>query len=135
MKNSISSLAVLMFLTAAFSSCKKDPTFQDQLVGNWLSVEVKAGADDLSSTNTFDLNLEQSQEFDLDLITMAPLVGKITQSYSGDWTTDDNKQEVTLTYNGTGETKTWDIIAVSETSLTAELVENNIRYVVKFERQ
>ncbi|MBL7828797.1 MAG: hypothetical protein JNJ57_19330 [Saprospiraceae bacterium] len=135
MKNNLLSLAALVLISAAFTSCKKDPTLKDQLVGNWLSVQVTAGSEDLTAANSFDLRLQDSKEFDLDLTTVAPLVGTITQSYSGDWSTDETKQEVTLVYNGTGETKTWDIIEITDTTLTAELVENNIRYTVKFQKQ
>ena len=135
MKNTIFNLAALLLFTAAFSSCKKDPTFKDQLVGNWKSTEVKAGTVDLTSSNTFDLRLQSSAEFDLDVTAMVPLTGKVIQSYNGDWSTDDTRQDVTLTYSGTGETKTWDITAISDNSMTAELLENNVRYQVTFERQ
>ena len=75
-----------------------------------------------------------SQEFSLDVTTTVPFTGKVTQSFSGDWTEDQTKQDVTLNYSDGGK-KTWDIVAISETSLTAELIESNTRYQVKFERQ
>ncbi len=135
MKNAIFSLAAITLFTVSLSSCKKDPTFKDQLVGNWKSVEVKAGTTDLTNSNTFDLRLQSSNEFDLDVTAMVPLSGKVMQSYNGDWSTDEAKQDVTLTYNGTAETKTWEIIAISDSTMTAELVENNVRYQVTFQRQ
>jgi len=135
MKNSILSLAALALFTAGFSSCKKDATLKDHLVGEWKSVQVKAGTTDATTSNQFDLSLQSTDEFDLDITAIVPLAGVVTKSYSGDWTTDDAKQDITLVYNSTGETKTWDISAWSENSITAELVENNVRYVVKFERK
>ena len=135
MKNTILSLAALALFTAGFSSCKKDPTFKDQLVGNWKSVEVKAGTDDVTDANTYDLRLQSTNEFDLDVTAIVPLAGAVTKSYNGDWATDDPKQNVTLTYNGTGEQKTWAVNNLLDNSMTAELVENNVRYQVKFERQ
>ena len=135
MKNSILSLAALVLFTAAFSSCKKDPTFKDHLVGDWTSVQVKAGASDVTDANQFDLSLQSTDEFNLDVTAIVPFAGVVTKSYNGDWTTDDAKQDITLMYNSTGEKKTWDVTAYSENSITAELVENNVRYVVKFERK
>jgi len=135
MKNAILSLAALALFTFAFSSCKKDPTFKDQLVGIWKSTTVKAGTTDVTNVNTFDLNLQASSEFDLDVTAMVPLTGKVVQSYTGDWSTDDAKQDVTLIYNGTGETKTWEITSVTDLQMKAELVENNIRYQVTFEKK
>lgn len=135
MKNSILSLAALALFTFAFSSCKKDPTFKEQIVGNWKSVEVKSDDTDLSHSNSFNLRLQSSAEFDLEITATVPIAGKISQSFNGDWTSDDAKQDVTLQYNGTGETKTWEILTLSDVSMTAELFEDNIRYQVKFERQ
>lgn len=135
MKNAFFSLTALALLTLAMSSCRKDPTFKEQLVGNWKSVEVKAGTSDLSGSTTFDLRLQATDEFDLDVTYIVPLTGKQIQSYSGDWVANLDKHDITLTYNGTGETKTWEVTAIADLSLTAELVEDNIRYQVTFQRQ
>jgi hypothetical protein len=135
MKNAILSLTALTLFTVAFSSCKKDPTFKDQLVGNWKSIEVKAGANDLTSSNSYDLRLQSTNEFDLDVTYMLPLTGKVIQSYDGNWATDDAKQDVTLTYNGSGDVKTWEITAISDLNMTAELLEDNVRYQVTFKKQ
>ena len=135
MKNAILSLAALALFTAGFTSCKKDPTFKDQLVGDWKSVEVKSGANDVTTTYTFDLSLQSSNEFVLDITSIVPSAGSVTLSNNGDYETNDAKQDVTLMYNSTGEKKTWEINALTESSMTAELLENNIRYVVKFKRK
>jgi len=134
MKNVVLNFVALVLFTAAFTSCKKEKTFKDELVGRWLSVQVTAGGVDLTSSYDYDLNLEGSQEFSLDVTTTVPFTGKVTQSFSGDWTEDQTKQDVTLNY-ADGDKKTWDIVAITETSLTAELIESNTRYQVKFERQ
>jgi hypothetical protein len=134
MKNVVLSFAALFLLTTALTSCKKEKTFQDELVGRWLSVQVTTGGVDQTSSYSYDLNLEESQEFSLDVTTTVPFTGKVIQTFSGDWTEDQTKQDVTLNYTD-GDKKTWDIVALSETSLTAELIESNIRYQVKFERQ
>lgn len=134
MKNAVFNLAAFALLITAFSSCKKEETFQDELVVHWLSTMVTVGGVDATSSYAFDLTLEASKEFSLDVTTTVPLTGNVVQSYSGDWAEDNTKQDITLNYSD-GDKKTWDIILISDTRLTAELIENNTRYQVKFERQ
>ena len=134
MKNAVLNLAAFLLLASAFVACKKEKTFKDELVGHWLSTNVTIDGADVSNTHTYDLNLEDSREFVLILTRTVPLTDKFIQFYNGDWVEDHSKQDVTLNYTD-GEQKTWDIIAISETSMTAELIENNTRYQVVFERQ
>ncbi|MFN0216313.1 MAG: hypothetical protein ACKVT2_18795 [Saprospiraceae bacterium] len=134
MKNAVLNLVAFLLLASAFVACKKEKSFKDELVGHWVSTQVSVGGVDATASYSFDLKLEGSQEFSLDVTTTVPLTGKSTQSFSGDWTEDQTKQDVTLHYTN-GDEKTWDISALSEASLTAELIENNTRYQVKFERQ
>ncbi|MDX1910469.1 MAG: lipocalin family protein [Saprospiraceae bacterium] len=134
MKNAILNLAAFLMLASAFGACKKEITFKDQLVGQWKSVQVNVGDTDATTSYAFDLNLESSLEFDLDVTSVVPFTGTVTQSYSGDWEENEDKKDVTLRYSN-GDEKTWDVISISETLMTAELIENNIRYQVKFERQ
>lgn len=134
MKNAVLNLAAFLLLAPAFLACKKEKTFKDQVVGHWKSVQVTIGGSDATSSYDFDLNLESSQEFSLDVTTNVPLTGKVTQSYSGDWSEDEAKQDITLHYTN-GDEKTWDVISITETALTAELIENNVRYQVKFNKQ
>lgn len=134
MKNAVLNLAAFVLLASSFGACKKEKTFKDEVVGRWLSAQVTVGGVDVSSSYTFDLNLESSKEFNLDVTTTVPLTGKVTQSYSGDWSEDETKQDLTLNYSD-GDSKTWDIVAISETSMTAEIIESNTRYQVKFDRQ
>jgi hypothetical protein len=135
MKNVVLNLAAFVLFSSAFVACKKDePTFQKDLVGHWLSTQVTVGGVDVTSSYTFDLTLEQSLEFSLDVTTVVPLTGQMTQSFGGDWTEDETKQDVTLNYSD-GAKKTWDIISISASSMTAELIEDNTRYQVKFNRQ
>jgi hypothetical protein len=135
MKNAILNLAAFLLLIPAFSSCKKEKTFKDQLVGNWKSVQVAIADQDVTSSFSFDLDLQSSYEFNLDVTTIVPLSNPVVQSYSGDWTDDEPKQDVTLKYS-TGEEKTWEITSLTETAMTAEIVEpDNKRYKVVFERK
>ncbi len=135
MKNAVLNLAAFLLLAPAFISCKKEKTFKDQLVGNWQSVEVTVADQNVTGSFIFDLDLQSSNEFNLDVTTIIPLSNPVVQSYSGDWTEDDSKQDVTLLYN-TGEQKTWEITVLTESSMTAEIVEpDNKRYKVVFNRK
>lgn len=133
MKNAVLSLAALAFALTVFSSCKKELSFGDRLVGRWSSTQVTVGGVDATASYTFDLNLEGSREFDLDVTSVVPLSGRITQSYKGDWAENEARKDITLNYNN-GDKKTWDIVELSETTLTAEIIESNTRYQVKFKR-
>jgi len=134
MKNAVLNLAAFLLLASALFACKKEKTFKDELVGHWLSTNVTINGADASNTYTFDLNLEGSREFSLILTRTVPFTEKFIQLYNGDWVENHSKQDVTLNYTD-GEQKTWDIMAISETSMTAELIENSTRYQVIFERQ
>lgn len=135
MKNAILNLAAFLLLAPAFTSCKKEKTFKDQLVGHWQSVQVAIADQDVTSSFSFDLDLQSSYEFNLDVTTIVPLSNPVVQSYSGDWTDDEVKQDVTLKYS-TGEEKTWEITSLTDAAMTAEIVEpDNKRYKVIFERK
>lgn len=135
MKNAVLNLAAYLMLALAFGACKKEKTFKDQLVGNWQSTKVSVADQDVTASFSFALDLQSSNEFNLDVTTIIPLTSPVVQSYSGDWSDDEAKQDVTLFYS-TGEQKTWEITSLTETGLTAEIVESdNKRYKVVFERK
>ena len=89
----------------------------------------------MTDTYTFMLHLEGSYEFELDVTSIVPLTGTITQTYTGDWIEDEARQDITLTYRNSDQ-KNWDITLLTETNMTAEIIEaDNKRYQVKFQRQ
>ncbi len=133
MKNAVLNLAAFLLLASSFVACKKDKTFKDRLVGQWQSVQVTAGTVDATTSYTYNLNLEGSLEFDLD-ITTYPFGDPTTKSYNGEWNEDESKQDLTLIY-ANGDQKTWDVKSISDTKMTVEIIgADNIRYQVKFER-
>lgn len=137
MKKTVLSLTACFILLSLLSSCKKEDTksFKDQLVGHWESVQIKSGASDITSTTQFKLNLESSNEFDLDVVSTPPLGNASTSSYSGDWFEDDAKKDLSLQYDQGGSTTTWDVKEITETQMTTEHIEKGIRYEIKFERK
>lgn len=133
MKNAVPSLLALLLISAvSFVSCKKDDSLQDRLVGNWHSSQVKSGGTDYSAIVEFNLDLQSSQEFDLDVITTLPFTGSSTQSYNGDWKEDEAKQDLILTFNNTSST--YEIVELSGNVMKAETVYEGTRYEVTFER-
>jgi hypothetical protein len=134
MKNAVHSLlALLLIASVSFVSCKKDDSFQDRLVGVWQSSKVKSGGADYSAIVKFNLDLQSTQEFDLDVITNLPPAGSSTQSYSGDWKEDETKQDLILTFNNTSST--YEIVEITGNTMKAEIVYEGTRYEVTFDRQ
>lgn len=130
MKNLFFSLLVL---TVSLSACKKDPTFDDKLVGTWTTTNVKIKGVDVTSTNTVVLNIESSHEFDADVTTKVVIGEPIVSSYTGIWTADEVKEEIVLKYDNNSEEK-YDITSLTETVLKATVVVNNERREFVFEK-
>lgn len=138
MKNAVLNLAFGLLLLSALPACKKDPTFGERLTGHWKSTQVTIASEDVSNTYVYDLNLASNQEFNLDIyITFfaIPTPDTIVQSFNGDWDEQEKKQDLMLRFSN-GNEETWDIIALSENSLTMETISaDNKRHQIKFERQ
>ena len=135
MKKTVFAFTALLILTFAFPSCKKDKSFADQLVGHWHSTEVKSDGTDATAFSEFQLHLEASKEFDLDFITKNILTGsRSTTSSTGDWSQNDDKRDITLTYD-TGETKTYEVKDLTEDALRVEFIEGGKRLSIVFAKQ
>jgi hypothetical protein len=130
MKNFLFSLLVL---SLSLVSCKKEATFDDKLIGEWTSTSVKVGGSDVTNSNSVVMTIEASREFDAD-ITVAPLFGSpVTNSYTGDWSADELKQELILKYS-TGEQEKYDITSLTENIMKASTVVENVRREFVFEK-
>lgn len=135
MKKSVFAFAALLAFALALPSCKKEKSFSEQLVGHWQSTEVKTDGADATAFYTFKLHLETSKEFDLDFITKNILTGgQTTVSSSGDWSENDDKRDLTLTYS-TGETKTYEVKDLTEDALRVEFIESGKRLSIVFAKQ
>lgn len=132
MKNSVSSFSLLLLSACliSLSSCKKDPSFDEQLTGNWASAKVTYGAEDGTALYSFDLVLESSKEFDL---TEKTLLG--TSIHTGVWASDSGTQEITLTDDEGGTQTKYDITNLTETQMTAETVINKVRFTIVFKKK
>ena len=126
---------LLLSLGITFQNCKKDdaPSFKDQLVGHWESVEVKLSGANLTASNKFILHLQETREFDLDYTTTISGAAA-TISSSGDWQENEEKLDVVLTYNGSGQEVTYEVVELTETQLQVEYTQDGGRYSIKFKR-
>ncbi|MEZ4918304.1 MAG: hypothetical protein R2792_04280 [Saprospiraceae bacterium] len=136
MKNSFFSFfALLLFSGILMTSCQKEntPSFKTQLEGHWQSSSVMVNSTDLSSFNQYKLFLEGTHEFELEYTTGLGSSTSTTLT-SGDWQEDQEKQDVTLIFNETGEALTYEVRTITSTEMVVEFIENNNRVTVSFEK-
>lgn len=137
MKNFFFSLlSSLLCVALLLPSCKKELSFEEQLVGNWKSQKVKASGVDVSSSSSLKLVLQPDKKFKLDITGTAPLVGVTTQSFVGSWVRDPNDDnDILLTFDATGQTSHYEIDSLEENSMEAEILVSGVLYEVQFQRQ
>ncbi|MCC7244836.1 MAG: hypothetical protein IT269_04090 [Saprospiraceae bacterium] len=136
MKNLVFSLVSIFAFAGLFTSCDKtkELNFDEKLPGSWQSVKVTQ-AGNTQTGSSYLIHLESSKEFDMDITTNLPIVGKTVTSRSGTWTSDIAKQEIQLTYDDSGEQITWDVTQLTDTQMNIELIQNGVRYNIQFEKK
>jgi hypothetical protein len=137
MKNAALGLLALLLTCLSLNACKKDDDkgFRQLLVGKWASTSVKSGGNDVTSIVKFDLNLQDSYEFELDITTTLPISGGSTQSYGGDWLENEQKRDITLVFGNDGSTSTYEVEELTDTVLRCSVILEGLRYTVTFEKQ
>ena len=126
---------LLLSLTVVLPSCKKDklPSFKEQVTGHWKSSAVFINNTDVTAAYQYALSLEATHEFNLNLST--PLNGGSSTIYeSGDWIENEAKNDLTLTFNSSGQVITYDVTIVSETQMTASFTQNGSLFQITFDR-
>ena len=130
MKNSIFSFTAILFSgLILFTSCKKDPSYDEQLSGNWVSTKVTYGEEDGTNLYKFELQLEATKEFDF---TQTTLVAKTVQT--GIWAANEGTKEITLTFDDGSAKAKYDVIELSETNMTAQTVLGGKRFTIVFKK-
>lgn len=137
MKNVFFSLlSTLVCATLLLSSCKKELSFEEQLVGKWNSQKVKASGVDVTASSSMKLTLQPDKKFKLDISGTTPLIGTTTQSFSGSWVRDtDDDNDIILTFDPNGQTSHYEIDKLEENSMEAEILVSGVLYEVQFQRQ
>jgi hypothetical protein len=130
-----SAFGILAFFLASLLvvSCKKDPTFEEKIVGSWQSLSVKASGVDVTASNQFKLTLKADSKFDLEITYVVPIAGKTTQTFTGTWSkTAGDDTKIDLKFDGSGNTSTLEISALDEDSMTSKITVSNVPYEVQF---
>ncbi|MBU6343294.1 MAG: hypothetical protein KGS48_17495 [Bacteroidetes bacterium] len=129
MKNSSFSFAALIAFGLFFTSCTKDPSYDDQLSGHWTSAKVTYGDEEATNLYKFELILESSKEFDF---TQTTLVGAKVQT--GIWAANEGTKEIILTFDDGSPQAKYDVLALNKTQMTAQNVVNGKRFTIVFKK-
>jgi hypothetical protein len=127
------SIFCLFLLALTFVACKKDPTLEDQLVGTWQSTNITIGGADATQFNSIELIFEESLEFESEMRTTG-FSGEVVSAFTGDWTTDEAKQEVILLYDS-GDSEKYDVTELTQTRLRATAVIDGVRREITFSKK
>jgi hypothetical protein len=130
-KSFLGLLATVLFLGLSVSSCKKDPTFADKLVGTWKSNKVTYDGTDATAIYQYTIILNGNKSFDLTQTT--PLAPGSTVR-KGTWETNDAREEVVLRYDDSNVSDRYDITGLTGNQMTAETLLNSKRLDINFIR-
>lgn len=135
MKKSFFNLSVILISALSFTACKKEKTFEEKIAGEWHSVNVKLNGTDVTSFFSLDLDLQTDKDFKATLKTTDIFSGNMTTTNpSGEWSADDGK-EIELTYDGTDESESYDVIEFDDEELKVETLQDGDKIEIIFERQ
>ncbi len=135
MKKSFFNLSVILIAALSFTACKKEKTFEEKIAGEWHSVNVKLNGTDVTSFFSLDLDLQTDKDFKATLKTTDIFSGNMTTTNpSGEWSADDGK-EIELTYDGTDESESYDVIEFDDEELVVETLQDGDKIEIIFERK
>ncbi len=136
MKKSIFSLNILLLVALSFTACKKDEkTFEEKVIGDWHSVNVKLNGSDVTDYFMLDIQLQQDQSFDatLKIVTLPNSQPGVTTP-KGKWTANDTGKKLDLTYDDSQDTETYEVLELTDTGMTVKTKQNNDLIEITFER-
>ena len=134
MKKLFFSLPVLLITALSFTACKKDPSFEERITGEWRSVNVKLNGNDVTNYFSLDLELQSDKDFKATLKTTDIFSGDMTTTNpKGEWSAADS-EEIELTYDDTDESETYEVIEFSDDELVVETDQNGDKIEIIFER-
>ena len=135
MKKSFFNLAVLLLTALSFTACKKEPTFDEKITGEWQSVSVKLNGNDVTSYFSLDLELQADKDFKATLKTTDIFSGNMTTTNpKGEWSTDGG-EEIELIYDDTNESESYDVLEFSDEELVVETTQDGDKIEITFERK
>jgi hypothetical protein len=135
MKNAIYGFFIaFVSIALSLSSCTKEKTFEEQLIGHWHSEAVKIGGVDASSSSSITLKLTSEKKFSLEISGNTLLVGTTTQKFAGTWEkdpTDDN--DILLTFEN-GQKSRYEIDTLEDDKMDADIIVGGVLYEIIFGR-
>ena len=123
-------------IALSLSSCTKEKTFEEQLIGHWHSEKVKISGVDASASSTIVLKLTSEKKFTMEISGNTLLVGNTTQKFTGTWDkdlADDN--DILLTFDGSGQKSRYEIDTLEDNRMDADIIVSGVLYEIVFERQ
>jgi len=133
--------AMLGFLTAfvcialSLSSCTKEKTFEEQLIGHWHSEKVKISGVDASTSSSVVLKLTSEKKFTLEISGNTLLIGSTTQKFTGTWEKDPaDDNDILLTYDANGQKSRYEIDTLEDDRMDADIIVGGVLYEIVFGR-
>jgi len=127
-------LTLIALFALSFVACKKDPTFEERITGEWRSVNVKLNGNDVTNYFSLDLELQSDKDFRATLKTTDIFSGNMTTTNpKGEWSAADS-EEIELIYDSTDETETYEVLEFSDNELIVETDQNGDKIEITFER-
>ena len=123
-------------IALSLSSCTKEKTFEEQLIGHWHSEKVKISGVDASASSTIVLKLTSEKKFTMEISGNTLLVGNTTQKFTGTWDkdlADDN--DILLTFDWSGQKSRYEIDTLEDNRMDADIIVSGVLYEIVFERQ
>jgi hypothetical protein len=137
MKNALSGFCMALLLLSSFlTSCTKEKSFEEQLIGHWQSQQVKISGVEASSTSKVVLKLTSEKKFTLEISGSTLLVGNTTQKFTGTWEKDpSDDNDIMLTFDTNGQKSRYEIDTLEDDSMDADIIVGGVLYEIVFERR
>lgn len=124
--------AVLLLLP----SCKKDLTFEEQLIGHWQSSKVKISGVDATTSSSILFKLTSEKKFSMDITGSTLLIGSTTQKFTGTWEKDPaDDNDILLTFDSNGQKSRYEIDTLEDDRMDADIIVGGVLYEITFERR
>lgn len=137
MKNVFSGLFLAVFaFMLLLPSCKKDKSFEEQLIGHWQSSKVKISGVDATSSSSILLKLTSEKKFSLEITGSTLLIGSTTQKFTGTWEKDpSDDNDILLTFDSNSQKSRYEIDTLEDDRMDADVIVNGVLYEIVFERK
>ncbi len=128
-----------MLLLLAVTACSKQEeknTFEDEVVGHWLSSKVILDSVNVTDLYSFDLTLSQNRKFTLTVDSENLLTGQTdSETATGNWTADYVNETITLQNTESSTEQIYSVKYVDDVRMIATSDQNGKNTEITFEKQ